>query len=72
MDAGTVLAGEVGLAGEVRAVGQVEKRLREAARMGFTRAIICGKNKAGLRGTPELAVVGVESVRQAIDAALGK
>ena len=72
VDATTVLAGEVGLAGEVRAVGQVEKRLREAARMGFTRAIICAKNKANLRGKPELAVIGVESVRQAVDAALTK
>ena len=72
VDAGTVLCGEVGLAGEVRAVGQIEKRLKEAARMGFTRAILCAKNKANLRGKPELAVVGVESVRQAVDAALGK
>ncbi|MBV9852191.1 MAG: DNA repair protein RadA [Armatimonadetes bacterium] len=72
VDAGTVLAGEVGLAGEVRAIGQMEKRLREAARMGFTRAVVCAKNKAGLRGRPELDVIGVESVRQAVDAALKK
>ena len=70
VDAETVLAGEVGLGGEVRAVGQIEKRLREASRMGFKRAIICAKNKASLRGKPELLVVGVESVRQALDAAL--
>ena len=67
----TVLAGEIGLGGEVRAVGQIEKRLREAARMGFTRAIVCGRNKASLRGgIAGMEVVGVESVRQAIDAAL--
>jgi DNA repair protein RadA/Sms len=67
----TVLAGEVGLGGEVRAVGQIEKRLREAARMGFTRAIICAKNKSNLRGSSlGLNIVGVESVRQALDAAL--
>jgi DNA repair protein RadA/Sms len=70
VDPGTVLAGEVGLAGEVRAVGQMEKRLREAARLGFQRAIICTKNKSGLRGSVGLDVIGVESVRQAIDAAL--
>lgn len=73
LDAGTVFAGEVGLAGEVRAVGQIEKRLREAARMGFTRAIVCAKNKASLRQPlPGMTVIGVESVRQALDAALAK
>jgi DNA repair protein RadA/Sms len=71
VDPGTVLAGEVGLGGEVRAVGQIEKRLREAARMGFNRAIICAKNKANLRGgSIGLDVVGVESVRQALDVAI--
>jgi DNA repair protein RadA/Sms len=37
---GTVAIGELGLAGEVRRVGQMERRLQEAARHGFTRAII--------------------------------
>lgn len=73
VDPGTVLAGEVGLGGEVRAVGQIEKRLREAARMGFTRAIICARNKANLRGgSVGLQVIGVENVRQALDAALAR
>jgi DNA repair protein RadA/Sms len=35
IDASTVVCGEVGLAGEVRAVGQMEMRLREAGRLGF-------------------------------------
>ncbi len=37
---GLVAIGEVGLAGEVRRVGGLEKRLAEAARLGFTKAII--------------------------------
>ncbi|MGE4560980.1 MAG: DNA repair protein RadA [Desulfobulbus sp.] len=36
IEASTVVCGEVGLAGEVRAVGQMEMRLREAGRLGFT------------------------------------
>src|SRR4029078_286592 len=36
---GTVLFGEVGLAGEVRGAGQAALRIREAAQMGFTRCI---------------------------------
>lgn len=35
-----VVFGEIGLAGELRSVGHVERRLREAAKLGFTRAII--------------------------------
>ncbi len=40
IDAHTVVCGEVGLAGEVRAVGQMEQRLREARRLGFTRFLL--------------------------------
>lgn len=70
VDPATVFAGEVGLGGEVRAVGHVELRLREAARMGFKQAIVCARNKASLRRMPELNVIGVDTVRQALDAAL--
>jgi DNA repair protein RadA/Sms len=70
VDAATIFAGEVGLGGEVRAVGHMEQRLREAARMGFRRAVICARSKAGLRRTPDLTVIGVETVRQALDAVL--
>jgi len=63
----------VGLGGEVRAVGQIEKRLREASRMGFTRAIICARNKASLRGSiAGLQIIGVDNVRQALDAGLSR
>ena len=37
---GTVAIGEVGLLGELRSVGGIERRLREAARLGFTRAVV--------------------------------
>ena len=40
IDDGTVVVGEVGLQGELRPVGQVERRLAEAARLGFTRCIL--------------------------------
>ena len=39
IDAHTVVFGEVGLAGEIRAVTLCEHRLAEAARLGFTRAL---------------------------------
>jgi DNA repair protein RadA/Sms len=40
IDHGTTLVGEVGLGGEVRSVGQVEKRVSEAEKLGFKRIII--------------------------------
>ena len=40
MPAETVVFGEVGLGGEVRAVGHADTRLKEAAKLGFTRAIV--------------------------------
>jgi DNA repair protein RadA/Sms len=72
VDPSTVFAGEVGLGGEVRAVGHIEQRLREASRMGFKQAVICARNKAGLRRPPDIKVIGVDSVRQALDAALSR
>ena len=51
IDAKTVLFGEVGLAGEVRAVPLTEQRLAEASRLGFTRAIVPAQNAARLDRT---------------------
>ena len=54
---GTVAIGEVGLLGELRAVGGLDRRLREAARLGFTRAVVPRS-----RGRSEDRVTGVEIV----------
>ncbi|MCS6775636.1 MAG: DNA repair protein RadA [Chloroherpetonaceae bacterium] len=70
VDPATILIGEVGLAGEVRAVTQVEKRLREAARQGFTRAVLSRHNVAGVPAIAGLEVVGVASVQEALQTAL--
>jgi DNA repair protein RadA/Sms len=67
LEAHTLVLGEVGLAGEVRAVGQVEPRLAEAAKMGFQRAIIPKGSAKRLEGT-KLEVVGVETLSEALGA----
>jgi DNA repair protein RadA/Sms len=74
IDKAIFAAGEVGLAGEVRAVSRVEIRLAEAARLGFTRAIVSKRNKKNLgRRLPEnLYVIGVENLFEAVEAALHK
>lgn len=56
-----VFVGEVGLGGELRAVSQVERRLSEASRMGFTGAYV--PHKSVPRGGNGLRVVGVHDVR---------
>ena len=59
-----VLFGEVGLAGEVRAVRHAETRLREAHKLGFSRAIVPAATARQLRAPSGLAVEGVASVSE--------
>jgi len=68
IDSETVLLGEVGLAGEVRAAQQVALRVREAARLGFRRAILPAGNLP-LAETTEASVeaVGVRNIVEALD-----
>jgi DNA repair protein RadA/Sms len=56
-----VIFGEIGLAGEVRGVGQSELRLKEAAKLGFTRAIIpSGRQGPGRRNGQGVAVTEID------------
>lgn len=64
----TVVCGEVGLAGEVRAISQVDMRLREAERLGFTRFIMPKSNKNRLTWRPGIEVVGVATVSELLEA----
>jgi len=64
----TVAAAEVSLAGELRPVAGLERRLREAARLGYRRAIVAG---TGERRVDGLTVVGVGTLREALRAGLG-
>ncbi len=63
----TLVVGEVGLAGEVRAVAQAEARLAEAARLGFTRAIVPAGNARHAEPPAGVDLVGVETVAEALD-----
>jgi DNA repair protein RadA/Sms len=63
----TVVLGEVGLAGEVRAVGQIEQRLAEAAQLGFTRCVLPEGNRARTRAAP-LELCGVSTLGEAMEA----
>ncbi len=61
--------GEVGLAGEVRAVGQAENRVREAKRLGFKRVIIPKANAGSVKKITGIEIVPVGTAREAIFAA---
>lgn len=61
--------GEVGLSGEIRAVSQADTRLKEAAKIGFTRAVIPGANAGRLKESYGLDIVGVAGVTEALEAA---
>jgi DNA repair protein RadA/Sms len=64
----TVVFGEVGLAGEVRATSHAAVRLREAARMGFQRVIMPLNNVSSLPEDDRLEIIGVRSVTDALEA----
>ncbi|OOE09552.1 DNA repair protein RadA [Fictibacillus arsenicus] len=66
-----VMIGEIGLTGEVRRVSRIEQRVHEAAKLGFTRAIIPDKNIGGWTVPKGIKVVGVSTVYEALQAALG-
>jgi DNA repair protein RadA/Sms len=69
---GTVAVGEVGLLGELRAVAGIERRLREAARLGFGRAIVPRPARGGSPSVPGMQVIEVATLRDAIRAAIGE
>jgi DNA repair protein RadA/Sms len=66
---GLAAFGEVGLSGEVRSVAQAGARVKEAAALGFGTVVLPAGNAAALAAEagPGLALIGVQSVRQAID-----
>lgn len=65
--------GEIGLAGEIRAVSNTEQRISEAARLGFHRCVIPRHNLKNLSAGVQknIEVVGTRTVREAFEAIIG-
>lgn len=61
-----VIMGEVGLTGEVRRINLIEKRLKEAEKMGFKKCIIPESNKKVLKDKFKLDIIGVKNVNEAM------
>ena len=62
-----MVTGEVGLSGEVRNVSQIENRVREAVKMGFTRCIVPAFGIKVLKDVEQVQLYGVSSVGEAIE-----
>lgn len=65
LDSKTIVFGEVGLAGEVRAVSQAQQRVMEAKKLGFERCIMPEVSVGNLKNTEGIEVIGVRSINQA-------
>ncbi len=67
---GTVAFGEIGLSGEIRPVAQTEARLKEAAKLGFTRALVPARPAAGgrkgLAAPPGLEIEEIEHLQDLV------
>jgi DNA repair protein RadA/Sms len=66
LDSKSLVFGEVGLAGEIRPVQRGQERLREAAKLGFHRAIIPAANKPKQR-IDGMEIVAVDRINEALD-----
>ena len=61
---------EIGLAGEIRGVSDCEQRIKEAARLGFTRCVIPKSNLKNISSSlkNEIDIRGVRTIREAFEA----
>jgi DNA repair protein RadA/Sms len=66
VDSEIVIAGEVGLSGEVRAVGMIERRIGEAAKLGFKRMVLPAQNIKGITDN-KIELLGACTLEQAFN-----
>jgi len=70
VDSQTVIIGEVGLGGEVRAVSHIDTRIREAAKLGFKKAIFPEYNRKGLEIKEDIELVSVKNIYETLSVLL--
>ncbi|MFA7359533.1 MAG: DNA repair protein RadA [Candidatus Kapaibacterium sp.] len=67
VDSETVIIGEVGLAGEIRTISSVEKRINEAEKLGFKRILLPKNNIKNINLKKfKIEIVGVEKIKDAV------
>ncbi|MCK4260349.1 MAG: DNA repair protein RadA [Halanaerobiales bacterium] len=71
IDPKVALIGEVGLVGEIRAVNQIEARINEAKKLGFTKVVMPWNNYKVMNFDPELEIIGIRDLKEALSLLLG-
>lgn len=66
MDMGLAVIGEIGLTGELRGVSQIEKRIKEVEKLGFSRCIIPEANKKSVKDVKNLEIIAAKNVTEAL------
>ena len=64
---GTVVLGEIGLTGEVRAIGQADTRIAESRKMGFSRCLLPKSNLKRLPDIDGIEIEGVKTVSEVVE-----
>ena len=72
VDSHTIIIGEVGLSGEIRAVNNIEKRIKEAQKLGFRKVIIPDANKNFRENIDGIEIVTVKRLIDAITSCVSK
>ncbi|CAN5456688.1 DNA repair protein RadA [soil metagenome] len=68
VDSETVVLGEIGLSGEVRTISYIDRRINEAAKLGFKKILIPKSNSKKLFGVNKaIEVIPVENIREAVE-----
>jgi len=65
-----VAIGEIGLGGEIRTAGFIERKLKEAVKLGFTKSLIPQSSLREIKNFPQMKLIGIRNIREAIKAGL--
>lgn len=71
VDSQTVAIGEIGLGGEIRTIAHCDKRVQEAAKLGFKTIVVPKPNAKKMKSSNGIAIVGVETIQEAIKQLIG-
>ncbi|MBW7887472.1 MAG: DNA repair protein RadA [Bacteroidetes bacterium] len=71
VDAQTVAIGEIGLGGEIRTISHSDKRIQEAAKLGFKKIIVPKSNAKKVKSSNDIEILGVETIQEAIKELIG-
>ena len=64
---GSLVLGEIGLTGEVRAIGQVDTRIAESRKMGFSRCLVPASNLKRLPDVAGIDITGVKTISEVLE-----